>query len=75
MLDPKCNLTPVEGFGDVPVKLYLKNGKEEEIVLRNFFHVPNYEVNLLSVNRYVKFGDKQELCKNNVESWSTSRSY
>ncbi|CAB3992896.1 Hypothetical predicted protein [Paramuricea clavata] len=29
------NFTPVEGIGDVPVKLHLKNGKEEEMVLRN----------------------------------------
>ena len=48
--DPKGNLTPVEGIGDVPVKLHLKNGKEEEMVLRNVLYVPNYEVNLLSVD-------------------------
>ncbi|CAB4029723.1 Retrovirus-related Pol poly from transposon RE1, partial [Paramuricea clavata] len=29
--DPKGNFTPVEGIGDVPVKLHLKNGKEEEM--------------------------------------------
>ncbi len=56
--DPKGNLTPVEGIGDIPVKLQLKNGKEEEMVLRNVLYVPNYEVNLLSVNRSVKFGHK-----------------
>ena len=36
----------------------MKNGKEEEMVLRNVLYVPNYEVNLLSVNRSVKFGHK-----------------
>ena len=56
--DPKGNFTPVEGIGDVPVKLHLKNGKEEEMVLRNVLYVPNYEVNLLSVNRSVRFGHK-----------------
>ena len=56
--DPKGNFTPVEGIGDVPVKLHLKNGKEEEMVLRNVLYVPNYEVNLLSVNRSVRFGYK-----------------
>ena len=56
--DPKGNLTPVEGVGDVPVKLHLKDGKEEEMILRNVLYVPTYEVNLLSVNRSVKFGHK-----------------
>ena len=56
--DPKGNLTPVKGIGDVSVKLHLKNGKEEEMILRNVLYVPNYEVNLLSVNRSVKFGHK-----------------
>ena len=28
------------------------------MVLRNVLHVPRYEVNLLSVNRSVKFGHK-----------------
>ena len=56
--DPKGNLTPVEGVGDVPVKLHLKDGKEEEMILRNFLYVPTYEVNLLSVNRSIKFGHK-----------------
>ena len=56
--DPKGNLAPVEGIGDVPVKLHLKSGKEEEMVLRNVLYVPNYEVNLLSVNRCVNFGHK-----------------
>ena len=65
--DPKDNLTPVEGIGDVPVKLHLKNGKEEEMVLRNVFHVPNYEVNLLSVNRWVKFGHKFTFKKNDAK--------
>ncbi len=36
----------------------MKNGKEEEMVLQNVLYVPNYEVNLLSVNRSVKFGHK-----------------
>ena len=45
--DPKGNLTPVKGIGDVSVKLHLKNGKEEEMILRNVLYVPNYEVNLL----------------------------
>ena len=61
---PKGNLTPVEGIGNVPVKLHLKNGKEEEMVLRNVLYVPNYEVNLLSVNRCVKFGHKFTFNKN-----------
>ena len=56
--DPKGNLTPVEGLDDVPVKLHLKDGKEEEMILRNVLYVPIYEVNLLSVNRSVKFGHK-----------------
>ena len=65
--DPKGNFTPVEGIGDVPVKLYLKNGKEEEMVLRNVLYVPNYEVNLLSVNRCVKFGHKFTFNKNSAK--------
>ena len=56
--DPKGNLTPVEGVGDVPVKLHLKDGKEEEMILRNVLYVPTYEVHLLSVNRSIKFGHK-----------------
>ena len=56
--DQKGNFTPVEGIGDVPVKLHLKNEKEEEMVLRNVLYVPNYEVNLLSVKRSVRFGHK-----------------
>ena len=56
--DPRGNLTPVEGVSDVPVKLHLKDGKEEEMILRNVLYVPTYEVNLLSVNRSVKFGHK-----------------
>ena len=62
-----CSIKSVEGFGDVPVKLYLKNGKEEEMVLRNVLYVPNYEVNLLSVNRCVKFGLKFTFNKNNAK--------
>ena len=77
--DPKDNLTPVEGVGDVPVKLHLKDGKEEEMILRNVLYVPTYEVNLLSVNRSVKFGHKfifnESKAKLNVKSWSTSRSH
>ena len=67
--DPKGNLTPVEGIGDVPVKLHLKNGKEEEMVLRNVLYVPNYveEVNLLSVNRCIKFGHKFMFNKNDAK--------
>jgi hypothetical protein len=56
--DPKGNLTPVKGIGDVPVKLHLKNGKEEEMVLRNVLYVPTSQVNLLSVNRCIRFGHK-----------------
>ena len=52
--DPKGNLSSVERIGDVPVKLHLKNRKEEEMVLRSVLYVPNYEVNLLSVNRCIK---------------------
>ncbi|XP_046841830.1 uncharacterized protein LOC124435942 [Xenia sp. Carnegie-2017] len=54
--DPKGKLTPIEGIGDVPVKLLLKNGEEVEMVVQNILYGPNYEVNLLSVNRAVKFG-------------------
>ena len=36
----------------------MKDGKEEEMILRNVLYVPTYEVNLLSVNRSVKFGHK-----------------
>ena len=70
--DLKGNPTPVEGVGDVPVELHLKNGKEEEMVLRNVLYVPNYEVNLPSVNRCIKFGHKFTFM---VKSWSTSRSH
>ena len=49
---------PVEGFGDVPVKLHLRHGKEEEMILRNVLYVLTCEVNLLYVNRFVKFGHK-----------------
>ena len=34
----------------------MKDGKEEEMILRNVLYVPTYEVNLLSVNRSIKFG-------------------
>ena len=56
--DPKGNPTPVKGVGDVLVKLHLKDGKEEEMILRYVLYVSTYEVNLLSVNRSVKFGHK-----------------
>jgi hypothetical protein len=47
--DPKGNLSPVEGIGDVPITVQLKDGKMAEMVLRNVLYVPSYEVNLLSV--------------------------
>ena len=64
--DSKGNLTPVEGIGDIPVKLHLKNGKEEEMVLRNVLYVLNYEVNPLPVNRCIKFGHKFIFNKNDT---------
>ena len=56
--DPKGNLTPVEGIGDVPITVQLKDGKMAEMVLRNVLYVPSYEVNLLSVNTAVSFGHR-----------------
>ena len=37
------------------------------MVLRNVLYVPNYEVNLLSVNRCVKFGHKFTFNKTNAK--------
>ena len=37
------------------------------MVLRNVLYVTNYEVNLLSVNRCVKFGHKFTFNKNNAK--------
>ena len=51
--DPKGNLTPVEGIGDVPVKLHLKNGKEEEMILRNVLYVSNYDASNLDTNLHL----------------------
>ena len=45
--DPKGNFTAVEGVGDVPITV--------ELILRNVLYVPNYKVNLLSVNKAVNF--------------------
>ena len=56
--DPKGNLTPVEGIGDMPIKVQLKDGKMAEMILRNVLYVPSYEVNLLSVNTAVSFGHR-----------------
>ena len=53
------------------VKLNLKNEKEKEMVLRNLHYVPNYEVNLLSVNRCIKFGHKFMFNKNDVKLMSS----
>jgi hypothetical protein len=47
--DPKGNLTPVEGIGNVQITVQLKDGKMAEMVLRNVLYVPSYEVSLLSV--------------------------
>ena len=54
--DPNGNLTAVEGIGDVPITVQLKDGKMAELTLRNVLYVPNYKVNLLSVNKAIKFG-------------------
>ena len=53
--DPKGNFTAVEGIGDVPITVELKDGKTTELILRNVLYVPNYKVNLLSVNKAVNF--------------------
>jgi hypothetical protein len=54
--DPKGNFTAVEGIGDVPITVELKDGKIAELILRNVLYVPNYKVNLLSVDKAVNFG-------------------
>ena len=56
--DPKGNLTAVEEIGDVPITVQLKDGKMAELTLRNVLYVPNYKVNLLSVNKAIKFGHR-----------------
>ena len=56
--DPKGNLTAIEGIGDVPITVELNNGKMADLILRNVLYVPNYKVNLLSVNKAVNFGHK-----------------
>ena len=53
--DSKGNFTAVEGIGDVPITVELKDGKTAELVLRNVLYVPNYKVNFLSVNKAVNF--------------------
>ncbi len=56
--DPKGNLTAVEGIGDVPITVQLKDRKMAEMVLRNVLYVPSYKVNLLSVDTAVSFGHR-----------------
>ena len=56
--DPKGNLTPVEGIGDVPITVQLKDGKMAEMVLRNVLYIPSYQVNILSVKTAVSFGHR-----------------
>ena len=56
--DPKGNLTAIEGIGNVPITVELNNGKVVELILRNVLYVPNYKVNLLSVNKAVNFGHR-----------------
>ncbi len=49
--DPKGNQTAVEGIGDVPITVQLKDRKMSEMVLRNVLYVPSYKVNP-SLSRY-----------------------
>ena len=46
--EPKGNFTAVEIIGDVPITVEL-------IDVRNVLFVPNYKVNILSVNKAVNF--------------------
>ena len=39
----------------MPIAVELKDGKTTELILRNVLYVPNYKVNLLSVNKAVNF--------------------
>ena len=53
--DPKGNLTAIEGIGNVPITVELNNRNVVELILRKVLYVPNYKVNLLSVNKAVNF--------------------
>ena len=55
---PKGNLTAIERIGNVPITVELNKGKVVELILRNVLYVPNYKVNLLSVNKAVNFGHR-----------------
>ena len=54
--DPKGSLSAVEGIGDVPITVQLKNEKKTKLCLRDVLYVPSYKVNLLSVDKAVSFG-------------------